>query len=1284
MSQVYEGFNIHAQLDHLHMRYPGTGHADMGRYEWATIIHRDTMASHVGHQSRLAYIAICENEPIARVRYNCLMSEAEIVTWNRTGLHSRVHPGRIWTPTNSQSKWRHGDDKEEKEEEANTITLQELYVRECLNNAESRKQRLTKALRVAGVCDDLRSRDATGMPWEPFEEDMIGNRTPAEWMSLCMGADGIYKPLKGIALLHDSWEECLIYGYDPDLRKFSVKPLRSHSAVDELLLPAFDLTIDGETPEEFAERRKSLRRRHIQAETLQLYHMLINNMPTFETHPHFWKASTAVSGDMPRQLLQNIIKRVDVAGSTRMASGLQSRSAKDTWAVLEGILYEARLSFARAHNSILLDDQLACLKRKTTLMRYDGGSSLPRYIRGVLVALSSLSKSSLSPWTSPRDRPFLSSSASFQYFIEKLSHSAPRAWTGVSELLSKVAALNYEVEGSLAVFSYPSVSENCGQPPGVQEYRRRAVKHAGDATIRIHQRLPQAIQRVLLNAVDSEEKGKLSLTAGNVNRAVRLRKVLKLVRFITEATLERCLLRTVGDFVETVTIHRPSPLFTVNLAMVDDGRCPRVGLAEGVALGAAKAIMDTFDESLSVFHEIMGPERLIMLGLEAAELASCSGRLRDFSDDNRIDVVSRNWGKIGEWRGTVEEVVNETVKKLEEHCQSMAWLDSLWVSDPLDTPVLPKQLTEPNCHTRRLADLVPESIAVAVEYDSTASSALEFFDCDALNELLSISPKKVARGFDSWTVVTRGLRDLIMATEPTNLGLISVNSEEVFEALLSHWSHLRNILARKVIGRVSTFVHSFEHSCSMLQKALLCVSATEEELLARESIIRGMPQAFDYLQNARAVLVSYFDILDAASVKLPFDDLLSRVWVTQVYPGTLKTAWRRAETELCPRDRRQLLMALKRDRALLLENLYDTKKIFTEAFFDDESVLLREDLGSIILADWVVEKADLCGELRRRIQQMEKKVEDVTRRHSLLLATEIEREEFAGILQLASEFGCYETVWMLLLDWTKYKSTWEGRGLGVYCNKEEVKRVVIEGPGKIRCALERISGYTSDLGVLLIANLEAWKGEAELVIALLSDDLVGRHWREISCYFCGAPEGGLDPEVWIHPIKNGSIFDLASLRKFASVEHLQTEVSKIASRARMEAESLRKVGDFMAQQCHWTLSLNEHISEAGYRTFETRELHVVREGAMAAKEGLAKLIEDAEAQLPVVAETLWSAQGQLDRVLMMVDRLELLHRVWEEYVVPRCGEIELDIREDEEDCDELVEIVKRINQCAVY
>ena len=78
---VYDRFHVHAQMEHLQTKYHGTGHADTTKWEWATNIHRDTMASHVGHYTRLAYFALCENEPVARVRFNCLQVE---------GCHPRV------------------------------------------------------------------------------------------------------------------------------------------------------------------------------------------------------------------------------------------------------------------------------------------------------------------------------------------------------------------------------------------------------------------------------------------------------------------------------------------------------------------------------------------------------------------------------------------------------------------------------------------------------------------------------------------------------------------------------------------------------------------------------------------------------------------------------------------------------------------------------------------------------------------------------------------------------------------------------------------------------------------------------------------------------------------------------------------------------------------------------------------------------------------------------------------------------------------------------------------
>ncbi|KAL8446932.1 hypothetical protein Emag_004538 [Eimeria magna] len=77
-------FTIHSQLQHLQSKYPGTGNADTSRLyvklrslaenlpDWGLNIMRDTLASHVGHYSRLAYFAVAENESIRRIRYRCL------------------------------------------------------------------------------------------------------------------------------------------------------------------------------------------------------------------------------------------------------------------------------------------------------------------------------------------------------------------------------------------------------------------------------------------------------------------------------------------------------------------------------------------------------------------------------------------------------------------------------------------------------------------------------------------------------------------------------------------------------------------------------------------------------------------------------------------------------------------------------------------------------------------------------------------------------------------------------------------------------------------------------------------------------------------------------------------------------------------------------------------------------------------------------------------------------------------------------------------------------------
>ncbi|KAK3695434.1 splicing factor 3B subunit 5/RDS3 complex subunit 10, partial [Podospora appendiculata] len=56
------------ELERLQAKYIGTGHPDTTSWEWKTNIHRDTSASIVGHPPLLAYIALAQNEPAAKVR----------------------------------------------------------------------------------------------------------------------------------------------------------------------------------------------------------------------------------------------------------------------------------------------------------------------------------------------------------------------------------------------------------------------------------------------------------------------------------------------------------------------------------------------------------------------------------------------------------------------------------------------------------------------------------------------------------------------------------------------------------------------------------------------------------------------------------------------------------------------------------------------------------------------------------------------------------------------------------------------------------------------------------------------------------------------------------------------------------------------------------------------------------------------------------------------------------------------------------------------------------------
>jgi splicing factor 3B subunit 5 len=56
------------QLEQLQARYVGTGHADTTKFEWSSNIHRDSLASYVGHTPLLSYMAIGLGEPREKVR----------------------------------------------------------------------------------------------------------------------------------------------------------------------------------------------------------------------------------------------------------------------------------------------------------------------------------------------------------------------------------------------------------------------------------------------------------------------------------------------------------------------------------------------------------------------------------------------------------------------------------------------------------------------------------------------------------------------------------------------------------------------------------------------------------------------------------------------------------------------------------------------------------------------------------------------------------------------------------------------------------------------------------------------------------------------------------------------------------------------------------------------------------------------------------------------------------------------------------------------------------------
>jgi splicing factor 3B subunit 5 len=60
---------VNSQLESLQAKHVGAGHSDISRHEWATNIHRDSLASYIGHHNMLAYFALAENEAPERMRH---------------------------------------------------------------------------------------------------------------------------------------------------------------------------------------------------------------------------------------------------------------------------------------------------------------------------------------------------------------------------------------------------------------------------------------------------------------------------------------------------------------------------------------------------------------------------------------------------------------------------------------------------------------------------------------------------------------------------------------------------------------------------------------------------------------------------------------------------------------------------------------------------------------------------------------------------------------------------------------------------------------------------------------------------------------------------------------------------------------------------------------------------------------------------------------------------------------------------------------------------------------
>jgi splicing factor 3B subunit 5 len=84
-------FNISSQLEHLQMKYSGTGHADTSKFEWVRNQHRDSLTSYIGHASMLNYFAIAQNQAVGRTRYNMMQRITKPCGEERKETEGEIH-----------------------------------------------------------------------------------------------------------------------------------------------------------------------------------------------------------------------------------------------------------------------------------------------------------------------------------------------------------------------------------------------------------------------------------------------------------------------------------------------------------------------------------------------------------------------------------------------------------------------------------------------------------------------------------------------------------------------------------------------------------------------------------------------------------------------------------------------------------------------------------------------------------------------------------------------------------------------------------------------------------------------------------------------------------------------------------------------------------------------------------------------------------------------------------------------------------------------------------------